>query len=85
MLERTGWGVEHLSFEEELNLVLGTWESQGSRLATSGAKEQVSGRVRKWYYFRAPKRDKDSEAGPSLSQGSQAIVLVPAGCQTGTF
>ena len=54
MLERTGWGVEHLGFEEELNLVLGTLESQGSRLATSGAKGQVSGQVRKWYYFRAP-------------------------------
>lgn len=74
-----------MGFEEELNLVLGTLESRGSRLATSGARGQVFGQVRKWYYFQAPKRDKDWEAGPSLSQDFQAIVLVPAGCQTGTF
>lgn len=57
--------------------MLGTLESQGSRLRLQGPKGKFLGKLESGT-VRAPEREKDWEAGPSLSPRLSSNSLVPA-------
>lgn len=79
---RTGWEVEHLGFEEELNLVLGTLESQEADLEALGAGKgaEFLGKLESGTVSRAPEREKTGRLDPrfpkALKQWSWFLLAV---------
>lgn len=69
------------ALKKSSSLVLGLWRPREAGLGLPGPRGRFLGKLGSGSISGPPKRGKGWETGPSLSQGSKAMVSVPAECQ----